>query len=85
MPFIPSIPTDPFLESITDAFDFRVSSLDLSTRFRHLKEWDSMVSVLIAAASYANYNVQVSGEDLVSCETLGDLKQLIESRLPPIS
>jgi acyl carrier protein len=42
-----------------------------------------MVSVSIVAAAYADYDVQVSGDDLLSCNTLGDLKQLIESRLPP--
>lgn len=77
-----SIDPAQFLESITDAFDLRVSNLDLSTPFRQLKEWDSMVSVSIVAAAYANYDVQVSGDDLLSCDTLGDLKQLIESRLP---
>ena len=77
-----SIDPAQFLESITDAFDLRVSNLDLSTPFRQLKEWDSMVSVSIVAAAYADYDVQVSGDDLLSCDTLGDLKQLIESRLP---
>lgn len=80
---MPAIDPAQFLESITDAFDLRVSNLDLSTPFRQLKEWDSMVSVSIVAAAYANYDVQVSGDDLLSCKTLGDLKHLIESRLPP--
>jgi acyl carrier protein len=79
---MPAIDPAQFLESITDAFDLRVSNLDLSTPFRQLKEWDSMVSVSIVAAAYANYDVQVSGDDLLSCNTLNDLKQLIESRLP---
>jgi acyl carrier protein len=80
---MPAIDPAQFLESITDAFDLRVSNLDLSTPFRQLKEWDSMVSVSIVAAAYANYDVQVSGDDLLSCNTLNDLKHLIESRLPP--
>jgi acyl carrier protein len=42
-----------------------------------------MVSVSIVAAAYADYDVQVSGDDLLSCNTLDELKQLIESRLPP--
>lgn len=80
---MPAIDPAQFLESITDAFDLRVSNLDLSTPFRQLKEWDSMVSVSIVAATYADHDVQISGDDLLSCKTLGDLKHLIESRLLP--
>lgn len=79
---MPAIDTTQFLETITDAFDLRVSNLDLSTPFRLLKEWDSMVSVSIVANVYANYDVQISGDDLLSCDTLNSLKQLIETRLP---
>lgn len=82
---MPAIDPAQFLESITDAFDLRVSNLTLDSPFRQLKEWDSMVSVSIVAAAYANYDVQVSGDDLLSCKTLDDLKHLIESRLPPPS
>jgi len=80
---MPAIDTAQFLDSITDAFDLRVSNLTLDSPFRQLKEWDSMVSVSIVAAAYADYDVQVSGDDLLSCNTLGNLKHLIESRLPP--
>lgn len=79
---MPAIDTSQFLAAITDAFDLRVSNLDLSTPFRQLKEWDSMVSVSIVAAAYADHDVQISSDDLLSCKTLDDLKHLIESRLP---
>ena len=76
-----AIETTKFLEVIHDAFDLRLSNLELSTRFRKLKEWDSMVSVFIVAAAYNHYDVQVSSDDILTCATLEDLKMLIESRM----
>ncbi|MFM7181683.1 MAG: acyl carrier protein [Verrucomicrobiales bacterium] len=76
------IDTTKFLEVIHDAYGLRVANLELSTLFRKLNEWDSMVAVFIAAAAYDHYDVQVSSEDLLTCNTLEDLKKLIESRLP---
>ena len=78
-----AIDTTKFLEVIHDAYDLRVPDLDLYTPFRKLKEWDSMVSVFLVAAAYDHYDVQVSSEDLLTCNTLEDLKNLIESRMPP--
>lgn len=78
-----AIDTTKFLKVIHDAYDLRVPDLELSTPFRKLKEWDSMVSVFLVAAAYDHYDVQVSSEDLLTCNTLEDLKNLIESRMPP--
>lgn len=77
-----AIDTTKFLQVIHDAYDLRVPDLELSTPFRKLKEWDSMVSVFLVAAAYDHYDVQVSSEDLLTCDTLEDLKNLIESRMP---
>jgi acyl carrier protein len=36
---------------------------------------------MIVAEVYADYGVQISGEELETCRTLADLKTLIESKL----
>lgn len=70
-----------FLQSVTEAFEFRAEDLSLDTRFQEQAAWDSLVSVSTVAMIYAEYDTQVSGDELVSCETLGALKQLIEKKL----
>jgi acyl carrier protein len=70
-----------FLKSVETAFEQRVSGVTLETAFRDLPEWDSLASVMIVAEVYADYGVQISGEELETCRTLTDLKALIESKL----
>lgn len=70
-----------FLRSLEAAFEERVSGVTLETAFRELPEWDSLASVMIVADVYADYGVQISGEELESCRTSADLKALIESKL----
>jgi acyl carrier protein len=55
--------------------------MTLETAFRELPEWDSLASVMIVAEVYADYGVQIAGEELESCRSLADLKALIESKL----
>lgn len=70
-----------FLQSVEAAFEQRVSGVTLETVFRELPEWDSLASVMIVAEVYADYGVQIDGEELETCRTLAELKVLIESKL----
>ena len=75
------IPTQQFLSLIEAAFERRTAGLDIDTQFRELPEWDSLASVMIVAEVYENYGVQIAGEELESCRTLANLKDLVESKL----
>jgi acyl carrier protein len=70
-----------FLRAFETAFQQKVSGVTLETAFRELPEWDSLASVMVVAELYADYGVQVSGEELGSCRTLGDLKSLVQDKL----
>lgn len=76
-----SIDLAPFLGAVEAALEKRVSGLTPDTRFRDLPEWDSLASVLMAAEVHADYGVQISGEELAECQTLAELKELIERKL----
>lgn len=76
-----SLDQSKFLLSIAAAFQQRAGNITLETGFRELPEWDSLASVMVVAEVYADYGVQIAGEELESCRTLGDLKNLIESKL----
>jgi acyl carrier protein len=70
-----------FLQSVETAFEQRVSGVTLDTAFRELPEWDSLASVMVVAEVYADYGVQIDGDELKVCRTLADLKALIEGKL----
>ena len=55
--------------------------LESDTRFRHLQVWDSIASVSIVAMVYARHDVQISGEELMACETVGAISDLVAAKL----
>ena len=76
-----SIDPNEFQESLKEAFDDRVKELTLDTRFRELEAWDSLASVSTVAMVYAEFDVQISGDELTACGTVAELKLLVEEKL----
>jgi acyl carrier protein len=69
-----------FINNMQEAFDNRVDNLTLDSDFRTLAEWDSLASVSTVAMIYAEYDVQVSGDELVACSNLSELMRIIEDK-----
>ncbi|OOZ42336.1 hypothetical protein BOW53_00405 [Solemya pervernicosa gill symbiont] len=74
-----------FLENIHEALNNQVDELTLETAFQELEKWDSLASVSTVAMIYAEYDVQVSGDELLSCKTLGELKNKIVQKQQMLS
>lgn len=70
-----------FLQSISEAFEFRAEDLTMDTCFQDHSAWDSLVSVSTVAMIYAEYDIQVSADELISCKSLSDLLRLVEKKL----
>lgn len=70
-----------FLDLVRRAFAFPPENLSHATVLRDLDGWDSLTSVMLVAEIYADYGVQVSGEELEGCRTPGDLKSLVQEKL----
>lgn len=58
-----------------------ISEIDESTEFKNLDEWSSLLALSIIALVDEEYSVRISGEDLRAVNTIGDLYQLIKSRI----
>jgi len=54
--------------------------LQPETNYRQIPEWSSMHALILIALAETEYNVTLTGEDLRSCQTVGDLFQVIKSR-----
>jgi acyl carrier protein len=73
---------DLFLENLAGAIQSAGGlSLQASSRFRDLEPWDSIASISTVAMLYAEYDVQVSGDELVGCDTVEDLFSVVARKL----
>lgn len=71
-----------FIEKLETEFDeLEPGTLTPETNFRDLDEWSSMHALIIIALIDTDFDVTITGEDLSSIETVGQLHQLVESRL----
>lgn len=69
-----------FLQNIAEAL-FREDEIKLEDDFRQYEEWDSMAALSMIAMIDEQYQVKVSGDDIRSCVTLGDILKLISERV----
>lgn len=71
-----------FIEKFAEQFDdVDVSSLTAETKFREIEGYTSLVALLIITMIDEEYNVTVTGDDMKKQVTIGDLFNLVSSRL----
>lgn len=59
----------------------KIDELVLSTKLRELDDWSSLMVLSIIAMADEEYNVKIKGSDISNTQTLGDLFELVKSRL----
>ncbi len=73
---------DEFIRNFADAVeDIEPGSLSLDTNFRELENWSSIAALMTLAMIYSEYSVQITGNELETCKTLGDLFTTINSKV----
>ena len=71
-----------FIEKFAEQFDdVDVEQLNSATRFRELDGYTSLVALLIITMIDEEYYVTVTGDDMKQQVTIGDLYNLVSSRL----
>ena len=71
-----------FIEKFAEQFDdVDVEQLNSATRFRELDGYTSLVALLIITMIEEEYDVTVTGDDMKQQVTIGDLYNLVSSRL----
>lgn len=62
------------IEKLEAEFDeIKPGSLKENTSFKDLEEWSSMQALVVIALVDEHYEVALSGEDLMQCETVKDI------------
>ncbi len=60
------------------------NSLTPDTEFTMLEEWDSLAALSILAMVDAEYEAEISGNDLRKCKTLRDLYDIVRAQKPDL-
>lgn len=71
-----------FIEKFAEQFDdVDVEQLNSATKFRELDGYTSLVALLIITMIDEEYDVTVTGDDMKQQVTIGDLYNLVSTRL----
>jgi len=71
-----------FIEKFAEQCDdVDVNTLSAETKFREIEGYTSLVALLIITMIDEEYNVTVTGDDMKKQVTIGDLFNLVTSRL----
>ena len=73
--------TEKFLENFANLFDETDSSeITLSTEFRNLDEWSSLIALSVIAMADEEYDVKLKGDDIKNTTTVEDLFNIVKSK-----
>ena len=70
-----------FIVDLADAVEVDPEGLTGDTRFDAFEGWDSLSALSTIAMIYATQRVQISAQELVACETIGDLYAQVQSKV----
>ena len=71
-----------FINNFAFQFDETdASEITLDTVFKDLIEWSSLTTLSIIAMCDEEYGVKISGDDIKKSSTIGDLFNLVMSRI----
>lgn len=70
-----------FIEKFADAVeDVDVNALTPETNFRELEEWSSLTALSIIAMADEEFDVELSGTEMKSAETIQQLFDIIKNK-----
>ena len=67
-----------FFEELDDA---DIENINIKTDFKNIEEWDSLVALSIIAMIDEEFEVLLTGSDMMNSTTIEDLYNLILSKL----
>lgn len=71
-----------FITNFADQFDdIDVSTLNGSTEFKELEDWNSLVALSVIAMIDEEYDVTLKGDDIRKSSTVEDLFNVVKERL----
>lgn len=76
-----NIEINDLVKRLEEEFDeIEPGTLKAETSFKDLEEWSSMQALVVIALVDEHYDIQLTGEDLIQCETVQDIYDKIKSK-----
>lgn len=72
---------DAFLRNFIGAIEASDVSVALDAQLQDIPEWDSVAYLTAISMIDSEYEVEVSGTELQSCATIGDIAALVARKL----
>ena len=69
-----------FIEFFAEQFDELHTTLTPETRFRELKEWSSLVALLVITMVDEEYGIVLPPEEMRQTQTIQELYDLVQSK-----
>ena len=71
-----------FINNFAEQFDdIDASTLNGSTNFKDLEDWNSLVALSVIAMIDEEYDVEFRGDDIRGSNTVEDLYEIVETRV----
>lgn len=65
---------------VSEVFNVPESDLSDDQQLQEIESWDSMVHMMLITTIEDNLEVRFEGEEIISVETVGQLKELVEKK-----
>lgn len=72
-----------FIDKFAFAIEVEPATLSAQTEYKALDVWDSLNTLAVIAMADADFNVALSGQNIESSRTIGDLWQIVETKIVP--
>ena len=71
-----------FIENFASQFDDTpMEEFKAETQFRELDEWSSLIALSVIAMVDEEYDVTLKGDDMKAANTIGELFEIVKSKL----
>ena len=71
-----------FVQNFANQFDDTdASDFSMSTRFRDIDEWSSLIALGVIAMADEEYDVTLKGDDIIKSNTVEDIYNIVKSRM----
>lgn len=69
-----------FIDKFAFAIEIEPEMLSSETEYKTLEVWDSLNTLAVIAMADADFNVALSGQDIESSRTIGNLWQIVQGK-----
>ena len=67
-------------EILKDCFNMKNEEFQTDQSLMQLEDWDSMNHMLFITRLEEGYNIDLTGDEIITLQTIGDVKQILQKK-----